>query len=560
MVAVKTRPRAKIRPKSPIWTPDDDHVRAVDFDYGQEDNDVIWTPNEERMLRHLMLNDPLAYARYFFNVRDSMEFVVNPHHIIMADTLQKVVDGEITRLIINVPPGYTKTELAVIFFMSRGLAINPGAKFIHTTYSDELALENSQKTKDIVESPEFQKLFRARIRMDSNSKKKWYTKRNGGVYATASGGPITGFRAGKFQKGFQGAFIIDDAIKPDDAFSETVRNKINNRFMNTFMSRLAVKKRTPMILIMQRIHEDDPTGYLLQGGTGEKWHHLLLPSPIPPGNILDWYPKEYTHGIPIEYDLPEGALWTFKHDDADMDEMDKADPYTTASQYHQSPSPKGGAIFKDEMWKYWAVMPRDLAFIKIFADTAEKTGEENDYTVMQAWGYSPSLGILLIDQAREKVEAPELERMMLEFWNKTVGFAKIHNVGVVELVVEEKSSGTSLVQNITRNTNIPIRGIFRAKDKVTRAYGAVPQVNVGNVWIPIDAEWVFEYKAEHRKFSPMMSHKNDDQIDPTIDAIHDMLMNVMILPSGGETIKSEQPDDDDSNSGTSPLALLSGAA
>ena len=168
MVTPKKRPRAKKSHPGRIWTPDQDIVKAVDFDYGQEDNDVIWTPNEKRMLRHLMLQDPLAYARYFFNVRDSMEFVVNPHHVIMADTLQRVVDGEITRLIINVPPGYTKTELAVIFFMSRGLAINPGAKFIHTTSSDELALENSQKTKDIVESPEFQELFKAPIRIDSN--------------------------------------------------------------------------------------------------------------------------------------------------------------------------------------------------------------------------------------------------------------------------------------------------------------------------------------------------------------------------------------------------------
>lgn len=507
-----------------------------------EDGEMVWTHNEKRMLRHHLLTDNIAYARYFFNVRDAMEFVVSPHHIIMAKTLQRVLNGEITRLIINVPPGYTKTELAVIFFMSQGLAINPGAKFIHTTYSDELALENSQKTKDIVESAEYQSLFKARIRSDSNAKKKWYTENNGGVYATASGGPITGFRAGKFQTGFQGAFIIDDAIKPDDAFSETVRTKINNRFMNTFHSRLAVKSRTPMILIMQRIHEDDPTGFLLQGGTGEKWHHLFLPSPIPKGKIEDWYPKEYTHGIPIPYDLPEGALWPFKHTDADLDQMDRADPYTTASQYHQSPSPKGGAIFKDEHWRLWAVLPRDLAYIRIYADTAEKTGEENDYTVMQAWAYSHSLGIILLDQFRGKVEAPELETTMMDFWNKIAEQAIKLNVPITHLKVEEKSSGTSLIQNIKRKTKLPISAITRVKDKVTRAYGAVPQINIGNVWIPLDAPWVFEYKAEFRKFSPLMSHKHDDQIDPTIDAINDMLTNQIFIPSGGEVIEEDEEE------------------
>ena len=517
---------------------------AVDFDYGHDVEDAEWSVNEKRMLRHLLLRDNIAYARYFFNVRDSLEFMVNPHHQIMADTLQQVIDGKITRLIINVPPGYTKTELAVIFFMSMGLAINPGAKFIHTTYSDELALENSQKTKDIVSSDEFKDLFHARIRVDSNAKKKWYTENNGGVYATASGGPITGFRAGKFQRGFQGAFIIDDAIKPDDAFSETIRNKINNRFMNTFMSRLAVT-RIPMILIMQRIHEDDPTGFLLKGGTGNKWHHLLLPSPIPKGPISSWYPKEYTHGIPIKYDLPEGALWTFKHTDADLEQMNKADPYTTASQYGQSPSPKGGAIFKDEMWKLWDVLPKDIAYIKVFGDTAEKKGEENDYTVLQAWAYSPSIGIILLDQFRGKVESPELLTTFQDFWNKTVKFAHDRNIPVIEAVVEEKSSGTALVQNIQRSTHIPIRGIPRQKDKVTRAHGAAPQINVGNVWIPLNADWVFDYKAEFRKFSPLMSHKHDDQIDPTVDAIWDMLTNQIFIPDGGELIEKGDEDDDD---------------
>ena len=521
-----------------IWTPDQ---------YQNDEGDMVWTPNEVRMLRHHLLTDNLAYARYFFNVRDAMEFQVSPHHILMAETLDRVISGEITRLIINVPPGYTKTELAVIFFMSRGLAINPGAKFIHTTYSDELALENSQKTKDIVETPEFQMMFDARIRMDSNAKKKWYTEQGGGVYATASGGPITGFRAGKFKEDFQGAFIIDDAIKPDDAFSETVRNKINQRFMNTFHSRLARKSHTPMILIMQRIHEDDPTGFLLQGGTGEMWHHLFLPSPIPKGDIKDWYPKEYTHGIPIPYTLPEGPLWPFKHTQADLDQMDKADPYTTASQYHQSPSPKGGAIFKDQFWKLWNVLPSDLSYIRIYCDTAEKTGEENDYTVFQAWGYSPTLGIFLLDQFRGKVEAPELESTLVDFWNKIVGFAKVRGIAVTDVLVEEKSSGTSLIQNIKSSTQLPIGAIARFKDKVTRAYGAVPQINIGNVWIPLNAEWIFEYKAEFRKFSPLMSHKHDDQIDPTVDAITDMLTNQMILPSGGEVLEGAEDDERDND-------------
>ena len=493
------------------------------------------------MLKHLLLTDNLAFSRYFFKHREAMKMIVNPHHIIMADTLRQVIDGKIKRLIINVPPGYTKTEMAVILFMSQGLAINPKAKFIHATYSGDLALENSQKTRDIITSEEFEALFHLAVRQDSKSKKKWYTEQGGGVYAVPAGGAITGFRAGRFQRGFQGAFIFDDPIKPDDAYSETKRNKINNRFMNTFKSRLAIESETPMILIMQRIHEEDPSGYLLTGGTGEKWHHLLLPTPIPPGPVRSWYPKEFTHGIPIEYDLPAGPLWEFKHDADKLQEMNQTDPYTTASQYHQQPSPKGGSIFKDEWWQLWKVLPKDMMYMRIYGDTAQKKEEHNDFTVLQAWVYSKSMGIILIDQYRGKIEAPELESTLYDFWNKMAAFCREYHINCTVVKLEDASSGSSLIQNIKKKTHIPIKGINRSKDKVSRAYQVVPHISVGNVWIPMNAEWIFDFKDEFRKFSPLMVHKHDDQIDPTIDAINDMLMNKDVVPVGGESYEQKDP-------------------
>jgi len=496
--------------------------------------ELIWTVNEQRMLKYLLQNSNLSFARYFFKHREAMKFIINPHHLIMAETLWRVVTGEIKRLIINMPPGYTKTEMAVILFMAQGLAINPKAKFIHATYSADLALENSQKTRDIVTSEEFQENFQINVRSDSKSKKKWYTEHGGGVYAAAAGGTITGFRAGTFQPGFQGAFIFDDPIKPDDAYSETKRNKINNRFMNTFKSRLAVESETPIIIIMQRVHEEDPSGFLLKGGTGEMWHHLLLPTPIPEGPVKEWYPKEFTHGIPIEYNLPPGPLWTFKHTAEKLDEMNKTDPYTTASQYHQLPSPKGGSIFMDEWWMMWEVLPRDMRYMRIYADTAQKDAEHNDYTVFQAWVYAPSKGIVLIDQYRGKIKAPELETAMVEFWNKQQGFCKRHGINCTMLKIEDKSSGSSLIQNIKKKTLIPIKAKQRNTSKVVRAYDVVPHIASGHVWIPANAEWIFDYKDEFRKFTPLMTHKHDDQIDPTMDAIEDMLLGREFKVSGPE--------------------------
>jgi predicted phage terminase large subunit-like protein len=509
-----------------------------------------WTHNEKRMLKYICLNCNLDFARYFFKHKEALKLIIEPHHVIVAETLWKVITGEITRLIINMPPGYTKTEMSVILFMAQGLAINPRAKFIHATYSSDLALENSQKCRDIVTSDEFFELFKLKVRQDSKSKKKWYTEQGGGVYAVAAGGAITGFRAGRFEEGFQGAFVFDDPIKPDDAYSQGQRSKINNRFMNTFKSRLAVESRTPMILIMQRLHEEDPSGFLLTGGTGEMWHHLLLPSPIPIGDIKDWYPKEFTHGIPIEYNLPSGALWPFKHTDEKLDEMNKTDPYTTCSQYGQMPSPKGGSIFKDEWWRLWKVLPKDLRYMRIYGDTAMKKEERNDFTVLQAWVYSQSMGIILIDQFKGKVEAPELEQTLVDFWNKQVKFCKNVGINCTAVKIEDKSSGTGLIQGITRKTHIPIKGIQRSRDKVSRAHDVVTHIAVGNVWIPMNADWIFDYKDEFRKFSPLMTHKHDDQIDPTIDAINDLLMNNVEKIHGGEFY---QPSSDYSRAELSPV-------
>lgn len=573
-----------------------------------------FSQQEKRMLQYLLPRDSLAFSRYFFKNKEARKYIVNPHHHIMADVKRKVFEGKIKRLIINIPPGYSKTEEWVVNFMAEGLAINPQALFMHLSYADDLALENSTKCRDIVTSPEYQELFNVPIRNDVSSKKKWYTKAGGGVYATASGGQVTGFRAGRMIEevecdpkasklikeidaleleldacedphekkarnlrrkllsknkrlnrrvgnidlldldeavdealaevskidkarleglpNFWGALIIDDPIKPDDSFSEPIRTRINARFMNTFKSRLAVESETPLILIMQRVHEDDPSGFLLKGGTGEKWHHLMLPVEIPEGRVRDWYPQDYKFGIPIEYDLPPGPLWRFKHTQQQIDAMEKADPFTCSAQYHQKPSPKGGKIFKDEYWQYYTAIPEGITTIRIYCDTAQQTNERNDYSVFEAWGYVPGRGIFLLDLFREKLESPELENALKAFWQKHKKKPKTVKKGASIVKVENKSSGSGLIQTIKRKTNIPIVGIERNRDKVSRAMDVVPHIASGNVYIPTDKPWVFDFVDECRKFTPLMTHKNDDQIDPMMDAIEDMLINQVNIYEG----------------------------
>ena len=485
----------------------------------------IDTLQDKRILKHLLPKSGLHFSRYFFKKREARKFIVNSHHHIIAETLQKVFDLKIKRLIINIPPGYTKTEEAVVNFICRGFSINPEALFMHLSYADDLALWNSTLIRDTVKSPEYQELFPMKLRNDVSSKKKWYTEAGGGLYATSSGGAVTGFRAGRMEQDkFTGALIIDDPIKPEDAHSDAARNRINSRFNSTFKSRLALESDTPIILIMQRVHEEDPSGFLLTGGTDEKWHHLILPVEIPKEPVKEWYPPEYTHGIPIEYNLPPGPLWKMKHTQADIDRMEKADPYTKSSQYDQKPSPKGGAIFKDEFWKYYGALPKDILFKRIYCDTAQEVNEHNDFTVFQCWGYSPSMGILLLDLFREKLETPELTKAFVAFYNKHKYQHKVNIIGVQRAIVEKKSSGSGLVQTIRRKNNIPIEGIDRSRGKVVRAMDTVPQIASGNVWLPEDAPWLSDFLSEARKFTPLMTHKNDDQLDPMMDAIQDMLV------------------------------------
>ncbi len=265
----------------------------------QDDNIDPWSFNEKRMLKYMLEQDGMQFMRYFFKLREGNKMLLNWHHYVIDYVLQAVIDCKIERLIINIAPGYTKTEQAVLNFISRGLALNPRSKYIHTSYSGDLAQENSSKIKETVQSTEFQELWPMQTRTDTKGKKRWFTEVGGGMMATASGGQITGFRAGRMEPGFTGAFINDDPVKPDDAYSTVKRTAINNRFNNTMRSRLAVET-VPMINIMQRIHEDDLSGYLLKGGSGDIWHHLVIPTHLTQELLDKEYDQDYTHGIPID--------------------------------------------------------------------------------------------------------------------------------------------------------------------------------------------------------------------------------------------------------------------
>lgn len=267
---------------------------------------------ETALRKALCEQDSFYFHRYFFKKRHGMKMLINPHHVLLNHTLNRVLSGEINRLIINMPPGYNKTEQTVISFMAHGLAVNPQSKFIHSSFSHNLALTNSNKTRGIIRSNAYQSMWPSAIKQDTDAKQDWYIEKGGGVHAASTLGEITGFRAGLIQPGvFAGAFIWDDPMKPADAAYPTKRDLINEAYHSTIKSRLAIET-VPIIVIGQRLDYDDVSGYLLRGGSGEVWHHLNLPMVIDKSQP---YPEQYTHGIPIDHNLDDGWLWPIKHND-----------------------------------------------------------------------------------------------------------------------------------------------------------------------------------------------------------------------------------------------------
>lgn len=266
-----------------------------------------WTHNEKRMLKYMFEQDGMQFMRYFFKLREGNKMLRNWHHYVIEYVLQAVYDCKVNRLIINIAPGYTKTEQAVLNFIARGLALNSRSKYIHASYSGDLSHLNSSKIKETIELEEFQELWPMALRVDSKGKKRWFNEQGGGMMAAPAGGQITGFRAGRMEPGFTGAFVIDDPVKPDDAYSAPKREGINNRFNNTMRSRLAIES-VPMIIIMQRIHEEDLSGFLLKGGSGDIWHHLTIPTHLSEEILEKKYPEDYTHGIPLDLNRLLSAL------------------------------------------------------------------------------------------------------------------------------------------------------------------------------------------------------------------------------------------------------------
>lgn len=492
------------------------------------------TPLELDVRKYLCETDHLYFTRYFFKARQNLKFRVNWHHVYLAEELEKVFTGETENLVINVPPGSSKTEMAIINFICRGLARNPWARFLHISYADDLALLNSTSARELLQSDEFQEFWPMKISEDAKSKKRWNimagTKKAGGVYAVSLGGQITGFRAGHMAEGFQGAILIDDPLKPEDAYSATKRKRANRQLLSTVKSRKANPK-TPIVLIMQRIHDQDPSAFIEAGNLPGKWKHIVIPALID-----DAYVAALPEHIQKLIDRTERdeigrfSYWPYKEPLADLLAMEKGSgkdqegnqigKHVFSGQYQQRPSLLGGDIIQSKWFKRYSILP-PLKYRMIYADTAQKTKERNDWSVFTEIGMGQDGNLYILNITRGKWQAPELRQNAKDVWSSAKSRT---NAGMVrKMKVEDKSSGTGLVQDLERGSGIPIEGIERSTDKLTRVMDAVPYIESGMVFLPEEAPWVSALTAECDAFTADDSHLHDDQIDTLCDAINDNL-------------------------------------
>lgn len=433
--------------------------------------------------------DLYFFSRWMFAQRKGFKWKRAVHHKIVCDALMRVFYGETKRLIINIPPRYSKTELAVVNFIAWSMGQVPDAEFIHTSYAAPLAVNNSAQVMAMLKHEAYADIF-PDCRIDSDAKSHWKTDAGGVMYATGTGGTITGFGAGKDREGFGGAIIIDDPHKADEAKSDVIRQSVIDWFQTTLESRKNDPKNTPIILIMQRLHEKDLAGWLLDGGNGEEWDHVCLPAIQEDGT----------------------ALWPEKHDIETLRRMEQAAPYVFAGQYQQRPAPLDGGIIKpDSMPIIDAIPEGNIRWVRGW-DLASTV--DGDFTAGGKIGKLPDGRFVIADMVRIRCGPDERDAALKNAADRDGRPVKI------SIPQDPGQAGKTQALYLTRSlVGYNVSTSPETGDKVTRAEPLAAQINVGNV-LMVKAPWNDALVAEMRMFP---NGANDDQIDALSRAFAELI-------------------------------------
>ena len=394
----------------------------------------------------------------------------------IGKALTQIERGKIKRLMIAVPPRHGKSLLASQLFPAWYLGRNPSRQIIAATYAQELADDFGRNVRNIMRDPLFAKIFPGVVlRDDSTSAKRFHTSA-GGIYVAAGvGGPLTGRGAD--------LLLIDDPIKNrEEAESETFRRQMRDWYTSVAYTRLMPD--AAVVVIQTRWHASDLAGWLLSDHGHEGWTVVDLPALSEDGIAL--WPERY----------PAQRLEQIKQTIGSRD---------FSALYQQRPSPAEGGLIHSKWFSRYSVAPIFSRVIQSW-DTAHKAAQINDPSVCTTWGQT-STGYYLLDVYRVRAEYPELKRAALSLaskWDPSV------------ILIEDKASGQSLVQDLRQTTNMPILPVNPQGDKVIRLMVVSPLFESGRVFLPESAPWLIDYEMELTQF-PSGAH--DDQVDSSSQAL-----------------------------------------
>ena len=403
-------------------------------------------------------------------------------------------NGERPKLVIEAPPQHGKSTM-IVDFVAWLCGRNPDLRVIYTSFSERLGERANGAIQRILTSERYKKIFpECRINevgvpsADNAAKNKSlieFQGRQGYFRNTTVRGSITGETLD--------LGVIDDPIKGrEEAGSFAVREKTWDWFTDDFFTRFS--KDAGLLAILTRWHIDDPIGRLKKDNPNLKTltYRAIATKDDPLGRAEG--EALFPALKPLEFLEERKKIMAAAHWEA---------------LYQQNPQIEGGEVIHAAYFQYYRTPP-SVQWKAIYADTAQKTKEHNDFSVFECWGYTANGDFVLLDLTRGKWEAPELERMALAFWQK--------HRSARFFAIEDKVSGTGLIQSIKRK-GVPVKPIQRTADKYTRLLDVLGYIESGHVFLPENAAWLNDFIVECESFTADGRHAHDDQVDPMVDAL-----------------------------------------
>jgi predicted phage terminase large subunit-like protein len=454
--------------------------------------------HDSQVLKAILREDLYCFIRAVFPiVSPGASFAPNWHIEAIAFALTRVLKGETKRLIITVPPRSLKSICTSVAFPAFVLGHDPTRRIICVSYAEGLARKHANDCRAIMRSTPYNRLFpQTRISAAKDTELEFATTRGGNRLSTSVGGTLTG-RGGNL-------IIIDDPLKPQEAYSEAARESTKQWYSNTLLSRLDDKTNDAIIVVMQRLHLDDLVGHLLEQ---EGWAHLNLPAiaetehqiPIGQGRVHLRRPGDLLH----PEREPRAALDEFRRSMGSLD---------FAAQYQQQPVAEGGNLIKWDWFKFYQEPPARHSGDRIIVswDTALSSKELSSYSACVVLHVKGETAYVL-DVVRERLEYPDLKRKVIAVYRKWRNACSRF-----ELVIENKGSGMSLIQDLKREGIYAI-AVDPEGDKAMRMNAQTARIEAGSVLLPRQAHWLDEFRAEILAFP---AGRYSDQVDAFSQALH----------------------------------------